>query len=179
MEEISRRHVVALGGAVVVAAALPATVLAAPKKPLTITERLDRVESRTEISELRSRYARFAVNGDYRGVAGLFTEDCVFDGPAGPGKRAVVKGRDNLAAFLAPSIGKRGAVYPLIHNEIIEVDGERATGWCMMESPTAPGFGHIVCEYHDKFARIDGRWYFTSRTMYLFLPTYEERPASA
>jgi hypothetical protein len=47
----------------------------------------------------------------------------------------------------------------------------------MMESPAAPGFGHIVCEYLDEFARRDGRWYFAKRTMYLFLPTYEERPA--
>jgi hypothetical protein len=173
---LSRRAMVAMAG-VGTAGLLAEPISAAGDQP-SVSERLDRIESRAEISELRARYARFAVQGDYRGVAGLFTEDCVFDGPNGPGKRAVVRGRDNLAAFLAPSIGRRGSVYPLIHNEIIEIEGDRATGWCMMESPAAPGFGHIVCEYHDAFARIDGRWYFAKRTMYLFLPTHEDRPAA-
>ncbi|RVT89426.1 nuclear transport factor 2 family protein [Sphingomonas crocodyli] len=145
----------------------------------TLEERIDAVESRAKISELRSAYARFASSGNAYGVASLFTEDCVFDGPMGAGKgRGIINGNKALGDFLAPQIGKIGAVLPLISNEIIKVDGDTAKGWCLMQTPMAPGFGALVCEYFDECVRIDGKWYFAKRTMFLFQPVYEERPAN-
>jgi hypothetical protein len=112
--------------------------------PTDLEARIDALESRAAIDELRSRYAWHAMRGDAAGVASLFTEDCVFDGPAGPG--------------------------------IIEVNGDRATGSCVMETPMAPDFGHLVGDYVEEFARIDGKWYFAVRRMYLRVPYREEYP---
>ncbi len=142
----------------------------------SIEARLDALESREAIKELRARYAWYATRGDAAGVASLFTEDCVFDGPNGPGKRGVVHGRKALEDFLAPSIGTPGVVLPLIHNHLTEVDGDTATGSCVMETPGAPGFGHLVCQYLEDLKRIDGKWYFARRRMYLFVPTREDQP---
>jgi ketosteroid isomerase-like protein len=144
--------------------------------PTDLEARIDALESRAAIDELRSRYAWHAMRGDAAGVASLFTEDCVFDGPAGPGNRTVINGRAAFAAFLAPSIGKIGAVLPLIHNGIIDVKGDHATGSCVMETPMAPDFGHLVGDYVEEFARIDGKWYFAVRRMYLRVPYREEYP---
>ena len=142
----------------------------------TIEERLTNLEAREECKELRSRYAAFALRGDARGVASLFTEDCVFDGPSGPGKRAVIKGRKNLEDFLTPSIGTPGVVLPLIHNHITDITGDTGTGSCVMETPSAPNFGHLVCQYIEKFERVNGKWYFAERKMYLYIPTREPQP---
>ena len=141
-----------------------------------LEKRLDALESREAIKELRSRYALCAMRGDAVGVAGTFTEDCVFDGPAGPGKRTVIHGRAGLEKFLAPQIGKVGAVLPLIHNHITVVDGDSGTGSCVMETPMAPGFVHLVCQYIEKLKRVNGQWLFAERKMYLFLPTHEPQP---
>ena len=141
-----------------------------------IEKRLDALESRDAIKELRSRYAWFAMRGDAAGVASLFTGDCVFDGPDGPGHRTVINGRKNLEDFLAPRIGNVGAVLPLIHNHLTQVDADTGTGSCVMETPMAPGFGHLVCEYIEKLKRVDGKWYFAERKMYLYIPTREEQP---
>lgn len=142
----------------------------------TLEARIEEIEARLAIEELRSRYAHHAMRGNAAGVAGLFTEDCIFDGPSGPGNRAVIHGRHALADFLAPSIGRVGAVLPLIHNGITNVSGDRATGSCVMETPEAPGFGHLICQYLEEFRRVDGRWYFSTRRMYLCVPYREEMP---
>jgi hypothetical protein len=141
----------------------------------TLDDRIDALESRAAIEELRSRYASYATRGDAAGVAGLFTEDCLFEGPSGPGKRVVIRGRRALQEFLEPAIGKIGAVLPLIHNGITQVRDDRATGSCVMETPMAPGFGHLVCEYLEEFQRVDGTWFFSIRRMYLHVPYREQQ----
>ena len=76
-----------------------------------------------------------------------------------------------------PSSIAMGVVLPLIHNHLTEVDGDTATGSCVMETPAAPGFGQLVCQYLEDLKRVDGKWYFARRTMYLFIPYREEQPS--
>jgi hypothetical protein len=143
-----------------------------------LEKRLHALEVRAAVEELRARYAWCAMRGDAAGVAGTFTEDCTFDGPAGPGKRTIIRGRKNLEEFLTPSIGKVGAVLPLIHNHMTEVTGpDTARGSCVMETPMAPGFGHLVCQYLEDLERVDGKWLFKVRRMYLFVPAREDMPS--
>ncbi len=166
-------------GAPLLVAGIATTSAEAKEKPMTdIEKRLFNLEARAAIEELRNTYAWCAMRGDAAGVAGTFTEDCTFDGPAGPGKRTVIHGRKNLEDFLAPQIGKVGAVLPLIHNHLTEVTGpDTAKGSCVMETPMAPGFGHLVCQYLEDLALVNGKWLFKVRKMYLFLPTREEMPS--
>jgi hypothetical protein len=144
----------------------------------SLEERIAALEARAACDELRSRYAWYAIRGDAKGVASLFTENCIFDGPAGPNKRAVINGRKALEEFLHPSIGTPGVVLPLIHNDITEILGpDKARGSCVMETPAAPGFGHLVNQYIEEFERVRGVWYFSVRRMYLFIPYREPQPA--
>jgi len=174
---LDRRTVIAAAGASLVVAGV-ATSSEAKEKPMSdIEKRLHALEARAAIEELRNTYAWCAMRGDAAGVAGTFTEDCTFDGPAGPGKRTVIHGRKKLEEFLAPQIGKVGAVLPLIHNHLTEVTGPNtAKGSCVMETPMAPGFGHLVCQYLEDLEKVNGKWLFKVRKMYLFLPTREEMP---
>jgi hypothetical protein len=69
-----------------------------------------------------------------------------------------------------------GMVFPLIHNDIIEIRGNEAVGTCAMETRAAPGpnFSNgLAGYYHDRARNIGGQWLFTERLWYLYTPVFE------
>ena len=57
---------------------------------------------------------------------------------------------------------------PLIHNLIVDLDGDRATSTCVMNA-TIYGTTHaIMGEYRDTFRRVDGKWLFAERIFTMF-----------
>jgi len=132
----------------------------------TIEERLHRLEAITEIKELTARYCLHVSRNEGEAIVDLFTDDGVLDGStAGMG---VIRGRDELMAFYKASVTDGEESLPFIHNHIIEVFGDQATGTCALEarfsrsgrSITAAGY------YHDTYRRHDGRWRFAERKLF-------------
>lgn len=141
---------------------------------LSIEQRLDILESREQIKELRAQYAWHAARGKIKEVVALFTEDAIFESWA-KDQRHFIRGRTELEALMMAADMKRPCtVVPLIHNDIIEIDGDHASGTCVMQTPVGPdGTDGFTGYYHDVMRREQGRWLFSERRFYLYLPFYE------
>lgn len=141
-----------------------------------IETRLAVLEAREVIKEQRARYGWRIARADYEGVASLFTPGGVYESLQ-EGERMRCEGREAILAMLRRMLKPR-ILYPMLHNHIIEVDGDRAWGSCAMEARLAPELGPgFAGYYHDRLERQgDGRWLFTERLWYLYVPAFEENP---
>lgn len=141
-----------------------------------LATRIAWLEGRERVKELRAAYGWYAARGDRDGVAGLFHPDGAFE-LLYDGQRRRFEGRKAIRAFLETNMFP-GMVFPLIHNDTIEIKGNVATGTCAMESrtkgtiaeKTSPFLGY----YHDSAERRgDGRWLFTERRWFFYDPVFE------
>ncbi len=136
-------------------------------------KRLDLAESRAAIADLVHAYARFIRQDMPQEAPELFTSDGVFEIREGaPGKREYslrsrLEGREHIAVYLGRGTGGPHPC-PLIHNLMIEVNGESATGNCVMEARILGTSHAVMGEYHDSFRRVDGRWFFSERIFTIF-----------
>jgi hypothetical protein len=125
------------------------------------------------ITELVSRYGQLVRYDRLDETAELYLPNGVFEVRLGPpdgphnAVQSHAEGREAIRAMLLPSKGKRHPV-PLIHNLMIEVDGDSARGTCVMQSPTSATGEPFWGEYRDRYARLDGRWYFAERVFTMF-----------
>ncbi|MCB2072855.1 MAG: nuclear transport factor 2 family protein [Novosphingobium sp.] len=148
----------------------------AGRTQLTVEERLDRTESHIEIADLVHGYARFIRRDQSEQVASLFARDAFFEVRDGHpdseefSVRSRIEGREQIDEYMTQGKGQPHPV-PLIHNLSIEIDGDTASGNCVMEGQIY-GTGHkVLGEYHDSFVRVEGRWLFASRTFTMFKAT--------
>ena len=130
----------------------------------TIEQQVRDLAAREEIKELTARYCLHVVRGEGEAVVQLFTEDGVFDGTnAGIN---VARGRQALLEFYK-AVREPEQAIPFIHNHIIEVDGDLASGTCALEgrfvrkgeSYTGAGM------YEDKYRKENGKWRFAERKL--------------
>jgi ketosteroid isomerase-like protein len=139
----------------------------------TLEQQVQALADREEIKELTARYAHGVARGEGGAVAALFTDDGVFinsfnqaDPPM------VVRGRQELDKFYG-SI-KRNTALPCIHNHIINLDGDRATGTCSLEVRITRNNQSMIgsAYYDDTFRRENGHWKFVERkcTFFHFVP---------
>ncbi len=141
--------------------------------PRSLEVRLDEIEARTAIAELIHAYARFVRRDEPGSVATLFTDDGTFEVRDGHPDRVEFTVRSHYAspaeihAHMAPNKGKPHPV-PLIHNLIVAVAGETATGNCVMEAQIYGSSHKVIGEYHDSFRRVDGQWLFAARIYTIF-----------
>ncbi len=115
---------------------------------------------REAIRDLACRYAHCVWQRDAPGAADLFTEDAVMD----TGDRAVLEGR--AVIFEAYRQMFEVSVFrPFVHNHVLEVDGDRATGTCYLDlhatvdDQRMRGFGY----YDDVYVRTPDGWKFERR----------------
>ena len=140
-----------------------------------IAEQPEALAAKQAITELVYRYGQLVRYDRPEETAELYLPTGVFVVLRGPPDRphtevqSRVEGRQAIRDMLLPSKGKPHPV-PLIHNLSIAVDGDSATGTCVMQSPTSADGKGFWGESRDRYARIDGRWYFAERvfTMYEF-----------
>jgi len=130
------------------------------------------IVAREEIKELRARYCWYVSRGDYERIVAMYTPDGIFEFLAGD-KRMSVQGHEALREWLKNST-LPGVVFPLIHNEIIMIDGDNAVSTCAMEArtvnPEIPAFSGY---YHDRLRRQGGRWLFSERRFFRYYPRME------
>ena len=140
---------------------------------VSLEERVDRLESRAAIEELIHAYARCIRRDLPEEAPLLFLPDGAFeirDGhPHGQAHevRARLEGREQIHAYLLQGKGKAHPI-PLIHNLIVEIDGDSATANCVMEAQIYGTQHKVVGEYRDTFRRVDGKWFFALRTYTIF-----------
>jgi hypothetical protein len=133
--------------------------------------------SAREIENLLYTYADRIDRGDLDGVADLF-EHGLIHGREGGGPETVFEGRERVRGLygLTTRIHEDTGTPKTKHlttNAIIEVDDEAGTATAqsnyLVTQATAelPLQVIITGRYRDTFQRIDGRWWFDTRTMYV------------
>lgn len=138
----------------------------------TLEQQVQELADREEIKELTARYAHGVARGEGAKVAALFTDDGVFINQIPDAPQTVVRGREALDKFYGAI--KRNTALPCIHNHLIAVTGDEATGTCSIEvritrnNQSMIGSGY----YEDRFRRENGRWKFVERncTFFHFVP---------
>jgi len=144
----------------------------------TVEKRLDELEHRVHdvvardaIRELTAEYCRQVIRGDTEGMVALFTDDAslLTHFPAGSSQGDVEsQGRTELLEVYK-DLGAM-SLKPFIHNHIIEVNGDRANGFCSVEirltqdGEAYTGAGH----YEDEYRRIGGGWKFQRRELFVY-----------
>jgi len=135
--------------------------------------RLERIEAQTAIADLVHHYARAVRREAYEDLAALFVAGGTFEVRSGRPDRAEYTVRQRfdtphaLVAFLSEGKGKPHPV-PLIHNLMIEVEGDAARSNAMMTASITGTDKQVTGEYHDSFARVDGKWRFAARIYTVF-----------
>ena len=124
-----------------------------------LEDRVRALEDKDQIRELTARYCFAVADGDVEALLGMFCEDGAF-----VSERGRFEGMNQLRAFyervVEPPTNK-----PFIHNHLIEVDGDRATGCCAVEvRMVRDGEAYITAGfYRDSLARVNGCWLFRCR----------------
>jgi len=83
------------------------------------------------------------------------------------GDRPAIEGRAALLEIYQATFDA-STFRPFVHNHVIELDGDRATGTCYLDLRAVsdegkPMTGHGF--YRDRYQRIDGEWKFASRLL--------------
>ncbi len=131
----------------------------------TLERRLARLEAIDAIKRLKHVYMGFCDSGYPPDKLGpLFADDAVWDG----GAFGRHEGRAAIEAFFAGVSSQITFAAHLALNEIIEVDGERASGRWRMIMPCTMLVGGvkesrwILGDYVDEYVKLDGGWLFKS-----------------
>ena len=107
-----------------------------------------------------------------------FMDDARVDFGLGPA--SVFEGKDGLEVFFGQVVpGAVSFCMHMVHNAIIEIDGDRATGRWYYEAPTTDSGSDraqwMAGTYLEEYARDDGEWKFRSiETQWKYISPYDE-----
>ena len=123
---------------------------------------------REQIRDLTAAYAHRVAHG--LSNADLFTDDGAYIHRRSLQDDAhEVRGRAALDAHYVTRSESRGVATPMIHNHLIEVDGDRARAICSIELRIAAGSGIFASGYYeDVLRREGGQWKFAERRVTFF-----------
>jgi len=114
------------------------------------------------IRDLARRYAHCVWQRDADGAADLFAEDGVMD----TGESDPLEGREAILTTYRATFAA-AEFRPFVHNHVVELDGDRASGTCYLdlramagETPMT-GYGY----YDDEYVRVGGEWKFKRRKL--------------
>ena len=127
---------------------------------------------REAIRDLVSRYAHCVWQRDAAGAAELFTQAGEMD----TGDGQTLKGREAIAKVYHGAF-TRMELQPFVHNHVIELDGDNATGTCYLDLRAVVDGESMIGSgvYDDEYARSQDGWKFRSRrlTMSYLVPLSE------
>lgn len=121
-----------------------------------ILRRLRRIEDRTEIDELVTRYAMACDDRDLDALAECFTGDGAFVSVGGR-----IEGRAALVEYYTERFGHYGPSYHVPHRLVLhDLDEDTARGVVLAHSELMLDGGLFVSahRYRDRYRREDGRW---------------------
>lgn len=124
------------------------------------TDPIDTLFAYEQIRQLASRYAVYLNHRELDRLAGLFVPDVRVGRDA--------SGREALAADFEAQLRPLGRTILQVTNHVIDLapdDADAATGivGCRGEIELDDEWVVQVIEYHDRYARVDGDWYFVRR----------------
>lgn len=149
-----------------------------------LESKVQELADREAIRELRNRYHEYINDAKFSAIAGLFTED----GEIAFGHLGDAHGTEQINRFFsglnperpASADGTHARLYRVkqfIHNHVVEVHGDHATGFAYLEAkPVYKGESYVVAaRYDDEYERRDGKWKFKkmSLTPYFMVPLKE------
>ena len=126
------------------------------------TQALKRLLDLEEIRDLARRYAHCVWQRDAEGAAAVFAEDGEMD----TGDRPPIRGREAIRTSYE-EIFRSQEFRPMVHNHVIDLDGESATGTCYLDvrahldGADKIGLGF----YRDRYVRTTDGWKFRSRLL--------------
>lgn len=145
----------------------------------SVEERLQILEDREKIKELRATYCFLVDDGRMEElIERCFTEDavCDFRSPDGSMQPFVSRGRAEVRNFyvaVVPALLRN--MCHTVHNHRITVDGDRASGDCYFElTATDAATGKDVVgagRYVDRYRRVGENWCFEFRKAEIFYIT--------
>jgi len=131
-----------------------------------------------EIENLLYTYAERIDAGDFEGIADLFAHGRILPSPDGSADVAF-EGREQVLGMYEAATRRYEDGTPrtrhVTTNAIVEADDDAGTGsarsyYTVLQQTDALALQPIICgHYHDTFRRIDGRWWFETRTMFVDL----------
>jgi hypothetical protein len=128
---------------------------------LTLEQRVQRLEDAEAIKRLKHQYMEYGNVYDADGFITLLTPDTVWDGGEAFGRH---EGLEAVAKMVRDAGTQISFSAHFVMNEMIGVDGDRATGkwWLLMPCTVkSDGGGEarwIIAAYDDEYAKVDGRW---------------------
>ncbi len=135
-------------------------------------------DSAREIENLLYTYAERIDAGDFPGVAELFRHGRVVAW-ASAEQKTVYEGTEQVLGMYQTATRLYDDGTPRTHhvttNAIVKADDESGTGesrsyYTVLQQTDALALQPIICgHYHDSFRRIDGRWWFASRDIFVDL----------
>lgn len=136
------------------------------------------VDSAREIENLLYTYAERIDAGDLEGVADLFAHGRVMAGPDAT-REARFEGREAVLGMYRAAVRLHEDGTPrtkhVTTNAIIEVNDDAGTGTArshytvLQQTDDLPLQPIVAGHYDDTFRRIDGRWWFDTRIMFVDL----------
>ena len=142
----------------------------------SLEEKVRELADREEIRELVAIYAHRMAHGP--GAGDLFTDDGAYvnRGATGLPPREI-RGRTALDQYYGDRSGWADRPLPMIHNQLICIAGDEATGLCSVEIRlVANGVAMVASGYYkDRYRREDGRWRFVERdcSMFHWVPLHQ------
>jgi len=139
---------------------------------------------REAIRDLRFRYHECINEAEMAAIPDLFTED----GELAFGHLGNAKGHEQIRKFFGGLAGERTTaegsprrglyrVKQFIHNHVLTVNGDRASGYAYLEAkPVYNGEAYVVAaRYNDEYVKRDGKWRFSkmSLTPFFMVPLKE------
>lgn len=140
-----------------------------------LSARIDALESREAITGLIHAYARYVRLETPQRCLELLWPDAEIElwhaDPEHPGEGIPHRhfvGHDGIRSSFVETAGASARIWPMIHNVEIELDGDRASATCVMDSAIWPHGMQYVGEYSDRFERRGGVWKFVYRRYLIF-----------
>ncbi|MCU1365938.1 MAG: hypothetical protein JWL72_3257 [Ilumatobacteraceae bacterium] len=125
---------------------------------LSLSDRIDRIESRLAIGQLPIRYAMAVDGRDVETWLGLFVPDVQIG--------AHRFGHEALREWIVPALRTfRRSVHQIVGHRIDLVDADHATGavYCRAEHEVVDRWIVMAICYFDDYRRVDGEWLFARR----------------
>ena len=124
---------------------------------LTLEQRVQRIEDAEEIRRLRYLYCEYGNLYDAESFAALFAPDAIWDGGDAFGRQEGLEQIEQMVRDAGERI-RFSAHY--ITNELIEVNGDSATGrwWLFMPCVLDGESTWLFATYDDEYVKLDGRW---------------------
>jgi hypothetical protein len=135
---------------------------------IPLEDRIRRLTDEQEIRDLVSVYAHRAAHGVF--IADLFTDDGSFINRLPGNPVAEVHGRKDIDLYYANVANSPSRAIPMIHNHIIAVNGDEATGISSIEVRTSGNGQSLIGSgfYSDQYRRANGIWKFVVRDATFF-----------